>query len=237
MSTWEQVKHITKFELTRNVVTPLLSILYAGALLIVFVSERSFDQSILIDIIFLALFSGSFTFFAKTDAFKPQVINEQIHTTYPIVFLQHLPIAHQAIINSRIIIHNVYNVVMQCFFIIPLYIFSPVFHALMPVQTFIIFLIVWLSLGVCASGFTAADEAGKTVSNRTFTKSIFQIILIGIVIFILYKFTPFSILGGSVYIVSNWPAIAVVGAIVFGSSGVIYGKAKMKRTLKTMDYM
>ncbi len=237
MSVWEQVKRITQFELSRNVMTPLLSVVYAGALFIIFVTETDFEQSILIDIIFLSLFSGSFTLFAKTDAFKPQEINEQMYTSYQIVFLQHLPVSHQAIINSRIIIHNVYNVVMQLFFIIPLYIFSPVFQALMPIQAFIIFLILWMSLGVCASGFTAADEAGRNLSNHSFAKSISQIALIVIVLFFLYRFTPFTILGGSIYIVTHWPLTAVIGAIILGSSGILYGKAKMNRTLKTMDYM
>src|SRR5699024_8443458 len=156
MSVWEQVKRMAAFELTKNVATPLLSIVYAGALLIVFISEQSFEQSIFIDIVFLALFSGGFTFFAKMDRFKPQMMNEEMNFSYKVMFLQHLPIANQAIIRSRIIVHNVYNIVIQLFFIIPLYIFSPAFHALMPVHTFIVFVVMWMSLGVFASGFTAA---------------------------------------------------------------------------------
>ncbi len=237
MSIWAQVKRMTAFELTKNVVTPLLSFLYAGALLVVFISEQSFEQSILIDIVFLALFSGGFTFFAKKDGFKPQMIDEEMHVSYKVVFLQHLPIANQEIIHSRIIVHNVYNVVIQLFFIIPLYIFSPAFHALMPVHTFIVFVVMWMSLGVFASGFTAADEAGKNISNRSFAKSIAQIALIGLALFNLYEFTSFSFIGGSVYLATHWPVIACIGAVLFASSGVMYGKRKMQRALQTMDYM
>lgn len=237
MSIWEQVKRVTTFELKGNLITPLLSVLLAGALLVVFIGERSFEQSILNDIVFLALFSGGITFFAKTDGFRPQMIDEEMNTSYKIVFLQHFPIANQAIIHSRIIIHNVYNVVIQLFFIIPLYIFSPAFHALMPAHIFIVFVMMWMSLGVYASGFTAADEAGKNVSNRSFAKAIAQIALIGIVLFILYRFTSFSVIGGSVYIATHWPIFTCVGAIILAASGVIYGQRKMKRTLESTDYI
>lgn len=237
MTTFEQVKHIARFELANNLWTPLLLPFYGAVLCVIFISDRLFTQSILFDIVFLALFSGGFTFFAKLDAYKPQSIGKLHVASEQIVFLLQMPVEKEAIFHSRVLIHTLYNFMIQLSFVILSYIFSPTLHTSMNLPTFIVFVCMWISVGVCASGFTAADEAGKGVGNRTFIISMIQILVFACLLFALYMWTPYTLIKGSMIIANEWPLLAIIGAIILASAGLYYGRKKMNRLLQTTDYI
>lgn len=240
MSTWKQVKRIITFELFRNGLTPLVIFVLAVALFVVFSTEPSFDQSIIMDIIFFVLFTGSFTIFGHTESLKPQILGKNIAVSYPVILLQQLPIDTRAIINSRIIIHNVYNIFMQIVFIIPLYAFVPAFQKTMAFPTFILFVLLWMSLGVFASGFAAADDVGKSLNTRGKAALIRLTIQISLAIgflYVLYDHTPYTLISGSIQIAENWPFLTLLAAILIATNGITYGRKKMKRILRTTDYI
>lgn len=237
MTTFKQVNHITRFELASNPLAPLLLLFYGAVLFVIFASDTLFMQSILFDIVFLALFTGGFTFFAKIQSFKPQLIGNRYFASHQVIFLQQLPVKNDAIFHSRVMVHNFYNFIIQLSFIILLYIFSPVFHTSMNIPTFIVFLFMWMSIGVCASGFTAADEAGKGVGNRTFIVSMVQILLFAGFLFALYTWTPYTLIKASITIANKWPFAGMIGAISLASAGLYYGRKKMNRLLQTIDYI
>ena len=237
MTTFEQVKHITRFELASNPWAPLLLLFYGAMLFIIFVSDTLFIESILFDVVFLALFSGGFTFFAKIDSFKPQLIGNRYFASHQVIFLQQFPVKKEAVFNSRVVVHNFYNFIIQLSFVILLYIFSPTLHTSMNISAFIVFVFMWMSVGVWASGFTAADEAGKGVNNRSLAISVMPIIVFAGLLFSLYTWTPYTLIKGSITIANEWPFAGIIGAIILASAGLYYGRRKMYRLLQTTDYI
>src|SRR5699024_10949995 len=144
MTTFKQVKHIARFELASNPWAPLLLLFYGAVLFVIFVSDTLFMKSILFDVVFLSLFTGGFTFFAKIESFKPQLIGNRYFASHQVIFLQQLPVKKEAIFNSRVVVHNLYNFIIQMSFVILLYIFSPTLHSSMNIPTFIVFVFMWM---------------------------------------------------------------------------------------------
>lgn len=240
MSIQEQMSFMTRFELTRNGLTPLLAILFAGAILILFAADATLIHSMIGDIIFLALFSGSFTLFARASSFKPLILNQNTMLAYPVMLVQQLPVTHKAIAYSRLIINNVYNILMQMCFILPYFIFVPALREQLTATSFIVFCTIWMSLGVFTSGSAANEDVGRTFKNRSrsghirFVTSL--ILLVGLFTFI-HLGTPYTLIEGTIYIANTWPIIATVLALGFAYSGLIYGKQRIIRTLQTTDYI
>lgn len=238
MSTWKQARKIATFELSRNGITPLLLIVFAGILFVVYASDPVIYQEIYVDFVFLALFSGSFIMFARAGAFKTYEMDKQ-RMAFSVVFLQQFPVSKQAVFYSRIIIHNVYNVFGQSLFIIPYYAFIPAFRETMPIYSFIAFYIMWISIGIFSSGFLAAEDAGKSMTQRDRSATIRLICqLVFAVAFLLwiYMYTPYTIISGSIEIAKHWPILASFIAFSFSIIGIYYGKRKTIRILQTTDY-
>lgn len=239
MSTREQVSFITRFELFNNGLTPLLLFVYAGALLIIFAVDASLTHSMIGDIIFLSLFSGSFTLFSRASFFKPLILSQNVMLTYPVLLMQQLPIKHEAIARSRLIIHNVYNLLMQSCFIIPYFMFVPSFREWMTIPTFIVFCVIWMSVGITASGSSATEDAGKTFHKRD-TMALFRLVgyITGVVALFacVHMFTPYTLIEGTVYLASTWPIPSCVVSIGMAYLGISYGKRTIIQRLQTTDY-
>ncbi len=240
MSTQEQVSFITRFELLKNGLTPLLLILYAGALLILFASDRSLAHSMIGDIIFLSLFSGSFTLFARASLFKPLILNNHVMLTYPVLVMQTLPIKREAIAHSRLIINNVYNLLIQSCFIIPYFAFIPSFRGLMSVQTFFVFCVIWMSLGIFVSGSAAAQDAGRLLDKRKIAahiRFVLLMILLAALFICIHMFTPYTLIEGTIYLAKTWPFLVCVVSFSLAYVGIFYGKRKIIKALQTTDYV
>lgn len=240
MNEWKQAYRLASFELKASMKNLLLiMVFYIAMSLIVMLSFDIYLQGEFryFDLLFLLIFF-LFPAWMKNKEFQMQKLSGDLWTVPSMVMLQQLPISKEVIVKSRFIIHAVCSFPLQLVLLIAMPIMSEEFRNYMTPVTYIVFVLIWLSLAIAVGFIMAASEAGGNFKTKAIVMSfIYMLAGAAVFFFLIVIVAEDGFIRLTMQLAAGWPFLSGAMAIVLGIAGWKYWQADMKRMMKKTDYL
>ncbi|MGE8202952.1 hypothetical protein ACQKP0_00080 [Heyndrickxia sp. NPDC080065] len=218
---WIDAWWLTKFEIKKIKFSLLLSVLvvvvYSFAYSTLFPNFKITDQmfsKVFFDLLFVAGVT-TIPYLGRTKDYGLKRLYGDFWGTSYFNFLFQTPISKKALVKSRFLTYGLQSLVLNIILLVLFYILSQPFQESLTLGNFILFTIVWLTLGLQASAMLAASEVG---SEMSMSKIIFYSILVYTIIlgaaFWYYKATGLGIVEGTINLIVSYPVFTLVGSIL-----------------------
>lgn len=240
MQNWKQAFWLARFELNaskKNILFSFVYFLFTGASLISVFSSYLEKGIVLIDFLFLLMFTIG-PIWTKPKDFQIQRINSELVAAPAFIMLNQLPIKQDVIIKSRFIIYFAYSFIFQVLLLVSLYAFIPELQSMLSFGTFIIFVIIWISFGIYIGYIFPATDAGeKTTSTKSTIYTVLMVVA-AIVVFTIYQIMfQHGIVHWTIIFAQKWPALSTIISIVLAILGYNYWQRYMKKVANKIDYL
>jgi hypothetical protein len=241
MSEWKQAGWLAMFEVKASLkgIITLVALSFGLALFFteVFSITLINDAPIVFDVFFL------FTFWVLAASFRPKEhqikrMGGDIWVSPYFTMLNQLPIKKNVLVLSRFISYFTVSIPFHILVLILIYALSAEYRAFMPVGSYLVFSIIWLSFGiVCGSMFPASDVGEKM---STFKAVVFNVLFFGgilaVLIVVYYLFNK-GIVEMTIYAAKEWPFPSILISILLAAIGLFYYKGYVYKRIDKVDYL
>lgn len=241
MIEWKQAWWLAMFEVKAS----LKGIITLGAVAIglaiffteVFSSTLIKDVPIIFDVFYL------FTFWVLAASFRPKELQLKrmggdIWVSPYFTMLNQLPIKKKVLVLSRFISYFTVSIPFHILVLMLTYTLSSEYRADMPIGSYLVFSIIWLSFGVlCGSMFPASDVGEKmsTVKVVVFNLLFFGGILAALIM--IYYVFEIGIVEMTMYASKGWPFTSIFISILLAAIGLFYYKGYVYKRIDKVDYL
>ena len=240
MNDWKQAYRLATFEIRVSIKYFLLILAFYIAMSLIFM--LSFNPYLegkfkLFDVVFLLIFI-IFPAWMKNKEFQMRKIDGDLWTSPSIIMLQQLPIPKKIIIKSRFIIHSFYSFPFQLILLIAMPLVSVIFRDTMTPLSYIVFVLIWLSLSIAIGFMMAVSEAGGNFKTKTIVLS-FIYLLIGVcaIYFLFPLLSEKGFVEWTMVLANDWPLLSIIVAAILSIAGWKYWQTDMLKTMKKTDYL
>ncbi|SET50871.1 hypothetical protein SAMN05216389_11334 [Oceanobacillus limi] len=242
MKDWKQAIWIASFELKRSwrgVLSLLTIFIFYTYLILAMPFWVDKPGSGVSDVLFILLFTFVPSW-CKPKSFQFQMINGSFQASPSMVMLTQLPIREKTIIRSRMIVHFLFSFPIQFVSLLTMYLISSRFSWFnISPFTYLLFMVTWLSFGVYVGLGINSIEVGRMAKDKNKIHTLIGICFLIVVAVSIVSFPllfPYSIVGGSMILIEQYPLIVTMTSIFLAILGINYWQKKMEKSLKRMDY-
>jgi hypothetical protein len=240
LNEWKQAYRLAAIEIVVSIKHFVLISVFYIAMSLIFMQSFDFyleGEFRFFDVMFLLIFI-MFPAWMKRKEFQLRKMDGDLWTSPSILMLQHLPISLIVIIKSRFIIHAFYSFPFQLILLIAMPLMSVNFRDAMTPLTYIVFVLIWISLSIAVGFIMAASEAGGNFKTKSIVLSFFYLL---VAICALYFLFPLLLDKGFVEwtmsIAKDHTLLSITMAVVLSIGGWKYWQFDMRRTMKNTDYL
>ncbi|KOP79590.1 hypothetical protein ACFFHH_02240 [Cytobacillus solani] len=241
MSEWKQARWLAMFEVKASLKGIITLIALSFGLAIFFTEVFSItimeDVPIVFDVFFL------FTFWVLAASFRPKEhqlkrMGGDIWVSPYFIMLNQLPVKKNVLVLSRFISYFTISIPFHILVLILIYTLSSEYRAYMPVGSYLVFSIIWLSFGVlCGSMFPASDVGEKISTLKAIVYSVlFYGGILAVLIVIYYVFNK-GIVEMTMYAAKEWPLPSILISILLAAIGLLYYKGYVYKRIDKVDYL
>lgn len=239
MSNLKQALYIIQFEFKHSARYLLLQLVLIGFLLYLYVpvTPQFFSNSGPgLDVFFLAIIT-TFSQLFIPKPFKSQSLQDGRWASHFIITLNQLAIPKKTIVMYRFISYYVVSLIFTSIFLIALYLFSPLLQQQVPLSTYVVFIIFWLSIGVTIGGAQPVIDTGYNIIFSFILVFLFIGPLFLLIMLILFYFIyPNGFVQWSLMVSTKWPLQTVVISIIIAIISCRIWVNLMKKRMTKQDY-
>ncbi|WP_203363339.1 hypothetical protein [Bacillus sp. REN10] len=153
-------------------------------------------------------------------------------------FLQEQPISEDVLLKSRFLSNFVLSVVTNLILVSIFLITPSKLSSTLSIGESIIFLFLWLLIGLMVSFLLSASDVGDVISMTKMI--IFSTIIYGSILAMTvayYFYIRISLVEGSIFLIKNYPIVTLVLATLFTIGSYLYWYRYSVKKVRTIDYL
>lgn len=241
MGEWKQALWLAKFEIKASVQGILLLFAMTLGLSLFFTSV--FSGSVLeaaplvFDVFFLLTFwmvAASF----RPKEFQLKKIGGDTWASPYFIMLNQLPITKNVLVMSRFISYFIVSIPFHVLVLTLIYAFSSEYRDVLPIASYLVFSIIWISFGIACGAMFPAGDAGEKMSTTKLV--VFNILLWGGLLAILIAINIIynqGIVAWTMYAAKEWPFTSTAVSIIVVIGNLLYYKGYMYKKIDKVDYL
>ncbi|GAA0327491.1 hypothetical protein GCM10008967_17490 [Bacillus carboniphilus] len=236
---WRDAWWLVKFEFNKTKWSFLLLTLVLVVLTMMFATTLTDYQEdkVFIDLFFLGAVTMA-PFMGRTKNFSLNRLYGDFWGSPYFNFLKQTPVSEKVLLRSRFLLFGCQSILLNFIILTLFYAFSTLVRESYSLQTYLIFSILWMIVGLITSSSIAAAEFG---SEMRMWKIVFYCIVFYGGLFtsavLYYHYTEFGVLGGFFYLSEHAPLMALLIGIVLLIMNFVGWKIYSVKIMHTVNYL
>jgi len=246
LKSWKLAWSLAKFELTASplyllslcLFNPLLIFLVVFLVISPVFNDYLQNNDVGFDFIFLILFLLA-PAWHRPKRFLMQSVsqNSDLWAAPSLVLQLQLPITKNTLIKSRLLIYFFLSFPAQCLLLLAMYLVTPQLQTMVTPIEYIVFCIIWLSIGVYAGYIMPAGDVGDEINVKSVTIAFLQLNVGTIAILTFFHLViGYGLVHSTILIAKKYAILSVVGSLALLIAGLYFWSSYMRNRLYKTDY-